>query len=140
MFLNKKFTKVMELGLNEVSIKAYGEREAEKKVLADGSVMDFSAFLYINIETDDGAYAQVRFYDNEADGARLNASLNAINSQLETALVGEDVGSILEDLKTKGTKFKVVLKANPSKDDADKVYTNFYFDKQTISNYSRRAR
>ena len=74
------------------------------------------------------------------DMNRLNASLNAIMEQVGGVAGLSDIAAVLEYLKANGAAFKVVLKENPSKDDPDKVYTNFYFDVNTIRNYSRRAR
>ena len=140
MLLKKDFVKVMPLGLNEVTVASYGEVEAETKVLADGTAKNFSAFVYINLVTDDGATAQVRFYDDEGEMTRLSASLNAILMQLSGQIKATDFGEVLELLKTSKNKFKVVLKQVADKGDTDKLYTNYYFDRNTISNYSRRAR
>ena len=92
------------------------------------------------MDTTDGAQARIKFYDSEVDMNRLNASLNAILEQAGGIAGLSDIAAVLEHLKANGTAFKVVLKENPSKDDPEKVYTNFYFDVNTVRNYSRRAR
>ena len=141
MLLNKNFSRTMSLGLHEAKVIAYGEQEAETKVLADGTSLSFSAYIWVDIaDTTDGAQARIKFYDSEVDMNRLNASLNAILEQVGGIAGLSDIAAVLEHLKANGTAFKVVLKENPSKDDPDKVYTNFYFDVNTIKNYSRRAR
>ena len=141
MLLNKNFSRTMSLGLHEAKVIAYGEQEAETKVLADGTSLQFSAYIWVDIaDTTDGATARIKFYDSEIDMTRLNASLNAILEQVGGVAGLSDIAGVLEHLKVSGTIFKVVLKENPSKDDPEKVYTNFYFDVNTIRNYSRRAR
>lgn len=141
MLLNKNFSRTMSLGLHEAKVITYGEQEAETKVLADGTSLPFSAYIWVDImDTTDGAQARIKFYDSEVDMNRLNASLNAILEQVGGVAGLSDIAAVLEHLKANGTAFKVVLKENPSKDDPEKVYTNFYFDVNTIRNYSRRAR
>ena len=141
MLLNKNFSRTMALGLHEAKVIAYGEQEAETKVLADGTSLQFSAYIWVDIaDTTDGATARIKFYDSEIDMTRLNASLNAILEQVGGVAGLSDIAGVLEHLRANGTIFKVVLKENPSKDDPEKVYTNFYFDVNTIRNYSRRAR
>ena len=141
MLLNKNFSRTMSLGLHEAKVIGYGEQEAETKVLADGTSLPFSAYIWVDImDTTDGAQARIKFYDSEVDMNRLNASLNAILEQAGGIAGLSDIAAVLEHLKANGTTFKVVLKENPSKDDPEKVYTNFYFDVNTIRNYSRRAR
>lgn len=141
MLLNKNFSRTMSLGLHEAKVIGYGEQEAETKVLADGTSLPFSAYIWVDImDTTDGAQARIKFYDSEVDMSRLNASLNAILEQAGGIAGLSDIAAVLEHLKANGTAFKVVLKENPSKDDPEKVYTNFYFDVNTIRNYSRRAR
>ena len=141
MLLNKNFSRTMSLGLHEAKVTAYGEQEAETKVLADGTALSFSAYIWVDItDITDGAQARVKFYDSEIDMNRLNASLNAILEQVGGVAGLSDIAAVLEHLKANRTTFKVVLKENPSKDDPEKVYTNFYFDVNTIRNYSRRAR
>ena len=141
MLLNKNFSRTMSLGLHEAKVIAYGEQEAETKVLADGTSLSFSAYIWVDIaDITDGATARIKFYDSEIDMNRLNASLNAILEQVGGVAGLSDIAAVLEHLKANRTVFKVVLKENPSKDDPDKVYTNFYFDVNTIKNYSRRAR
>ena len=141
MLLNKNFSRTMALGLHEAKVIGYGEQEAETKVLADGTSLPFSAYIWVDImDTTDGAQARIKFYDSEVDMSRLNASLNAILEQAGGIAGLSDIAAVLEHLKANGTVFKVVLKENPSKDDPEKVYTNFYFDVNTIRNYSRRAR
>ena len=141
MLLNKNFSRTMSLGLHEAKVIGYGEQEAETKILADGTSLPFSAYIWVDImDTTDGAQARIKFYDSEVDMNRLNASLNAILEQAGGVAGLSDIATVLEHLKANGTVFKVVLKENPSKDDPEKVYTNFYFDVNTIRNYSRRAR
>ena len=111
-----------------------------RTTLINCTAKNFNAFVYINLVTDDGATAQVRFYDDEGEMTRLSASLNAILMQLPGQIKATDFGEVLELLKTSKNKFKVVLKQVADKDDTDKLYTNYYFDRNTISNYSRRAR
>ena len=141
MLLNNHFSRTMSLGLHEAKVIGYGEQEAETKVLADGTSLQFSAYIWFDImDTTDGAMAKIKFYDSEVDMSRLNASLNAILEQAGGITGLSDIEAVLEHLRANGTVFKVVLKENPAKDDPEKVYTNFYFDVNTVRNYSRRAR
>ena len=154
--LQNKFSKAMALlQAHEVTIISFGEMPASHTVLPNGDNKDTGAYIYWKMQSiADGSIATHRFYVQtvpnaetgeediaEKDLNNLNAVLNAIIGQTTaTAEQTPDIASTLTYLKDNAIPFKVVLKQNADATDKDKFYTNFYYDKNTLSSYSRRPK
>lgn len=141
MLLNSKIARDFNDGIHEVRIIAYGETNPSRVVKKNGEVLDYKATFWLKLQDiNNKAIDTYRFFFEtvtgedglpaitELDQHRFNAMIAKLLRQIpEEDTAGlDELGAIVETLKTKGTVFKTLVTTNESED--GRRWKNFTFD------------
>lgn len=141
MLLNTIVAKDFNEGVHEVKIIAYGETNPSRVVKKNGDVLDYKATFWLKLQdVNNKAIDTYRFFFEtmtgedglpmitELDQHRFNAMIAKLLRQIPDEVITgiDELGMIMETLKTKGTTFKTLVTFNESED--GRRWKNFTFD------------
>lgn len=141
MLLNTIVAKDFNEGVHKVKIIAYGETAPSRVVKKNGDVLDYKATFWLKLQdVNNKAIDTYRFFFEtvtgedglpaitELDQHRFNAMIAKLLRQIPDEVIADvdELGMIMETLKTKETVFKTLVTFNESED--GRRWKNFTFD------------
>ena len=121
--LNKKIVKELTEGKHTATLEGYGVKEQQRIDTETGELLKVE-FLELSIKADNEETPQpLRIYENG-----LNWLAQGLQSQIKELQTLDELGAILEHIKTNKTPFKFWVKNNTVN---GKTYKNFYFKDYT---------
>ena len=121
--LKSKIVKELTEGGHTATLEGYGVKEQQRIDTETGELLKVE-FLELSIKADNEQTAQsIRIYENG-----LNWLTQGLQSQIEELKTLDELGEILEHIKTNKTPFKFWVRNNTVN---GKTYKNFYFKDYT---------
>ena len=121
--LKSKIVKELTEGGHTATLEGYGVKEQQRIDTETGELLKVE-FLELSIKADNEQTAQsIRIYENG-----LNWLAQGLQSQIEELKTLDELGEILEHIKTNKTPFKFWVRNNTVN---GKTYKNFYFKDYT---------
>ena len=127
MLLNRTITPELTLGVNQVTLKAFGE--TQPRMLQDGTTL--KGFIFLKWSTGEAESVHRIYVDenNENDIEILNMYIKAIQEQVDFVGTIEDTLKYLKESQEKIT----VLISERASEDGSKIYRNYQYNKNVIN-------
>ena len=123
--LNKKIVKELTEGAHTATLEGYGVKENQRIDPETGEIIKLE-YLELSVKADNEQTAQpIRIYENG-----LNWLAQGLQSQFDELTKFDELGAILEEVKSKKLNFAFWVRNNTVN---GKTYKNFYFKDYTAN-------